>query len=176
MADLKQFHKYEETLKEQMNEEFDNFPVEEFKNAGVISNDQDPVLKLAANAELFTIEQQVLHQQQHEKCAPPVSHMQKHKKYSMQDECYHHVHTINCLVYVLYNEEKQEIFLPSTTEMSRKENAKALFIDENIDEWNADPYFNEITTDTETFLYVHFDGPNQVMVQAVYIGNYSRLC
>ena len=60
--------------------------------------------------------------------------------------------------------------------MSCKENAKALFNDENIDEWNADPYFDEINTDTETFSYAHYDGPNQVMVQAIYLGNYSRLC
>ena len=79
-------------------------------------------------------------------------------------------------MYVLYNEEKQEIFLPSTTEMSCKENAKALFTDENIDKWNADPDFDEINTDTETFSYAYYDGPNQVMVQAIYIGNYSRLC
>ena len=66
--------------------------------------------------------------------------------------------------------------LEGTLKCLTKINTKALFNDENIDEWNADPYFDEITTDTETFLYVHFDGPNQVMVQAVYIGNYSRLC
>ena len=72
--------------------------------------------------------------------------------------------------------KKKEILIPSTAEMSHKENAKALFNDENIDEWNADPYFDEINTDTETFSYVHYDGPNQVMVQAIYIGNYSRLC
>ena len=65
-------------------------------------------------------------------------------------------------MYVPYNDEKQEILIPSTTEMSRKENAKALFNDENIDEWNADPYFDEINTDTETFSYAHYDGPNQV--------------
>ena len=31
-------------------------------------------------------------------------------------------------------------------------------------------------TQTETFSYAHYDGPNQVMVQAIYLGNYSRLC
>ena len=36
--------------------------------------------------------------------------------------------------------------------MSHKENAKALYTDENIDEWNADPHFNEMKIDTETFL------------------------
>ena len=177
MVDLKQIDEYEETRNEQMNQEFDNFPMEEFKDAGVVINNEDPELKLAAQAELYTLEQQVLQQQQQEKCTPIVSHMHKqHDKVSTQDERYYHVHTVNCPVYVLYNDEKQEILIPSTTEMSRKENAKALFNDENIDEWNTDPYFDEINTDTETFSYAHYDGPNQVMVQAIYIGNYSRLC
>ena len=77
---------------------------------------------------------------------------------------------------VLYNEEKQEILLPSTTEMSQKDNAKALYTNENFDKWNTDPYFDEINTDTEMFSYAHCEGPSQVMVQAVYKGNYSRLC
>ena len=177
MADLKQIDEHEETLKEQMNQEFDYFPMEEFKYAGIVLNDKDPELKLATQAELYTLEQQVLQQQQQEKCASTVSHVQKqHEADSTKDECYYHVHTVNCLVYVPYNDEKQEILIPSTTEMSHKENAKALFNDENIDEWNADLYFNEINTDTETFSYAHYDGPNQVMVQAIYLGNYSRLC
>ena len=66
MADLKQIDEYEETHKEQMNQEFDNFPIEEFKDAGVVSNKNDPKLNSAAGAELFKIEQEVLQQQQHE--------------------------------------------------------------------------------------------------------------
>ena len=109
MADLKQIDEYKDTLKEQMNQEFDNFPMEEFKDAGVVSNEHDPDLKLAANAELFTIKQQVLQQQQLEKRASSVSHVhkQQHDKHSMQEECYYHVHTVNCLVYAPYNEEKR---------------------------------------------------------------------
>ena len=63
MADLKQINEYEENLHEQMNQEFDNFPMEEFKDAGVVTNQNDPELKSAADAELFTIEQKVLQQQ-----------------------------------------------------------------------------------------------------------------
>ena len=177
MADLKQIDEHEETLKEQMNQEFDYFPMEQFKDAGIVINDKDTELKLVAQAELYILEQQVLQQQQQDKRTSTVSHVHKqHAADSTQDGCYYHVHTVNCPVYVLYNDEKQEILIPSTTEMSCKENAKALFNDENIDEWNTDPYFNEINTDTETFSYAHYDGPNQVMVQAVYLGHYSRLC
>ena len=60
--------------------------------------------------------------------------------------------------------------------MSCKENAKALYANKNLNEWNADPYFDEGITDTETFSYGHYDGPKKIMVQAVYLGNYSRLC
>ena len=78
--------------------------------SGIVINDKDPELKFAAQTELYTLEQQVLQQQQQEKCASTVSHMQKqHETDSTQNECYHHVHTVNCLVYVPYNDEKQEI-------------------------------------------------------------------
>ena len=87
MAELKQIDEYEETLKEQMNQEFDNFPMEEFKDAGVVSNENDPNLKLAANAELFTKEQQVLQQQQLEKRTPPVSHVHKQQHRKLPGVC-----------------------------------------------------------------------------------------
>ena len=56
MADLKQIDEYEASIQEQLNNEFDYFPLKEFKNAGVIPNQNDPGLKLAADAELFEIE------------------------------------------------------------------------------------------------------------------------
>ena len=108
IADLKLIDEYKETLKEQTNEEFDYFPMEEFKDAGVVHNNKDPELKLAAQAELYTLEQQVLQQQQQEKHVPPVSHVQnQQEEYSSKHECFYHVHTINCPVYVPYNDEKQ---------------------------------------------------------------------
>ena len=57
--------------------------------------------------------------------------------------------------------------------MSHKVNAKALYNDENFNEWNADSFFNDSITDTETFFYGHYDGRKQIMVQVVYLGNYS---
>ena len=97
MADLKQIDEYEASIQEQLNNEFDYFPLKEFKNAGVIPNQNDPGLKLAADAELFEIEQQVLQQQPDEKHASKVSHMHhQHDSDSTKDRYYHHVHTINC--------------------------------------------------------------------------------
>ena len=75
MADLKQIDEHEETLKEQMNQEFDYFPIEQFKDAGIVINDKEPELKLATQAELYTLEQQMLQQQQQNKCASTVSHV-----------------------------------------------------------------------------------------------------
>ena len=155
-----------------MYEEFDCFPLEEFKNAGQVSNINNHDLKQSADAELFELDQQVLQQQPTQQCASKVSHVHKHDNH---DEVYHHVHTVNCPVYVPYNNEKQEILLPSTTEISHKKNTKALYADENIDEWNADPYFDNTNTDTETYSYAEYDGPKQLMVQAIYIGNYSHI-
>ena len=77
MADLKQINEYEENLNEQMNQEFDNFPMEEFKDAGIVTNHNDLELKSSADAELFTIEQKVLQQQPLDKHTPPVSHVHK---------------------------------------------------------------------------------------------------
>ena len=41
---------------------------------------------------------------------------------------------------------------------------KHYMLTKNIDEWNADPYFDNAYTDTETFSYSHYDRPKQVMV------------
>ena len=170
MADLQEIDEYKQTQKRRKEKEFDSFSIEEFKNAGQIVNEKHPVLKAAAAAELFTIEQQALQQPVQKECSKQVSHVHNNDQH---DAIYHCVHTIHCPVYVPYNKEKQEILLPSTTEMSRKENAKALYATENIDEWNGDPYFKEVNTDTETFSYAHYDGPKHVVVQAVYISNYA---
>ena len=51
--------------------------MEEFKDAGIVINNEDPELKLAAQAELYILEQQVLQHQQQEKHAPIVSHVHK---------------------------------------------------------------------------------------------------
>ena len=155
-------------------EEFNEFPLDEFKNAGQINNDKDPGLQQARAAELYNIKQDIIQPHTKHERSIKVSHMHNHNE-NEHDEIHMFTHTVNCQVYVPYNEEKQEILLPSTTEMSCKENTKALYAEENINEWNADPYLDEAMTDTETFSYAHYDGPKQVMVQAVYIGNYARI-
>ena len=84
-----------------------------------------------------------------------------------------HVYTINYPVYVPYNDKKQNILIPLATDMSHKDNMKALYDDSVNTEWDSNPYFNEQCHDTETFSYMHYDSSKQIMVQAVYIGNYS---
>ena len=82
---------------------------------------------------------------------------------------------VNCPVYVPYNDEKQAILIPSPMDMSRKDNTKTLYDDSDNIEWDSHPYFKEKCHDTETFSYMHYDSSKQIMVQAVYIGNYSPI-
>ena len=42
MADLEKIDEYEASIQEQLNNEFDYFPLKEFKNAGVIPTQNDP--------------------------------------------------------------------------------------------------------------------------------------
>ena len=92
------------------------------------------------------------------------------------DDLVSHVNTVHCPVYVSYNEEKQNILLPTTTDMSCKENAKLLYDEVSNLNLHANPYFGDPCHDIETFSYMHYDRSNQVMVQAVYIGNYMPVC
>ena len=75
MADFQDIDEYEQTQKQREEEEFDSFPIEEFKNAGQIVNEKDPWLKEAGAAELLTIEQQVLQQPVHKEHSEQVSDM-----------------------------------------------------------------------------------------------------
>ena len=101
-----------------------------------------------------------------------ISHMQPSQQH-VEAEHNYHVHTVNCPMYVPYNDEKQAILIPSLMDMSCKDNTKSLYDDIDNIEWDSTPYFEDKCHDTETFSYMHYDSSKQVMVQAVYIGNYS---
>ena len=177
MADIKRMHNEEKATAEEFNNVFDDFPLSEFKQTGQIAEPADPGLSEAANAELFALEQLAVQQLQADKLetADNVSHVQ-HNQQHVDIEHEHHVHTVNCPMYVPYNDEKQTILVPSSTDMSRKENTKSLYDEHRLNEWDADPYFNETSHDTETFTYMQHDANNKVMVQAVYMGNYAPVC
>ena len=56
MAELKCIDKAEKEMNEMRNIEFQNFPLEQFSDAGKVSNEGDPHLKLAADIELYDLE------------------------------------------------------------------------------------------------------------------------
>ena len=146
---------------------YNEFPIEHFANAGKVSNDTDKALKQAADTEIYELEQEVL---------------DKNTNYSGTDKFVRHVqntdadhirlHTVNCPVYVPYNEDGQEILLPTSPDMSRQDNLKALFKDNN--EHQIDDYMlNDTIEDGETYRYMQHNGTKEVMVQSVYVGALS---
>ena len=60
MAELKHINEAEKETKEIRNIEFQNFPHEQFLDAGKVSNEWDPHLKLAANIELYNLEKHAI--------------------------------------------------------------------------------------------------------------------
>ena len=178
MADIKRIDDKEKAAVEKFNEVFNNFPLLEFKHAGQINNPADPGLRKAAKSELYVLEQLALQQLQNDNnnTVDRVSHVQQSEQHEDQPAHFEHnshVHMVHCPVYVLYNDEKQKILVPLTMDMSRKDNAKPLYDDSVNTEWDSNSYVNEKCHDTEMFSYMHYDSSKQIMVQAVYIGNYS---
>ena len=78
MADIKRIDDEEKAAVEKFKEEFDNFPLPDFKHAGQIDNQTDPGLRKAAESELYILEQLALQQLQNDNdnAADKVSHVQ----------------------------------------------------------------------------------------------------
>ena len=71
-------------------------------------------------------------------------------------------------MYVPYNDDGQEILLPTSPDMSRQDNPKALF--KHNDEEQIDDYMlNDTIEDGETYRYMQHNGTKEVMVQSVYM-------
>ena len=60
MAELKCIDEAEKEMKEIRNIEFQNFSLEQFSDAGKVSNEGDPHLKLAADIELYDLEKRAI--------------------------------------------------------------------------------------------------------------------
>ena len=56
MADLKRIDEAEKENKKLRDVQFDNFPLEQFSEAGKVANEGDPHLKVAADTELYDLE------------------------------------------------------------------------------------------------------------------------
>ena len=121
MADIKCIDDEEKAAAEKFKEEFDNFPLSNFKQAGQIAAPADPGLSEVAECELYTLEQLALQQLQNDNSntADRVSHVQPSQQH-VEAEHNYHVHTVNCPVYVPFNDEKQTILIPSPMDMFSK--------------------------------------------------------
>ena len=60
MADLKRIDEAEKENKKLRDVQFDNFPLEQFSEAGKVANEGDPHLKVAADTELYDLEKHVI--------------------------------------------------------------------------------------------------------------------
>ena len=167
MADLKRIDEEIENKKIEISQEYNEFPIEHFANAGKVLNDTDKALKQAADTEIYELEQEILDTniKSSEKDIT-VSHVQD------TDTDHIRLNTVHCPVYVPYNDDGQEILLPTSPDMSRQDNLKALY--KHNDEEQIDDYMlNETIEDGETYRYMKHNGTKEVMVQSVYVGALS---
>ena len=107
MVELKQKQAAEVENTAKLYEEYDNFPIKHFSQAGHVANIVDPGLRQAAESELYTLEQdEVKHlfSSDNEYSEKQVSHMQQN--YENDDRI--QTHTVTCPVYVPFYDEKTE--------------------------------------------------------------------
>ena len=150
MAELKQIDEAEHESKKLRNINFQNFPLEQFSDAGKVANEGDPQLKAAADNKLYELEKCTIQIDMNNNIdeststdtddntnevlknipAKIVSHMQEETN---NEQC-HFEHddntlrkTVYRLTYVPYKEQDQKILLPQSTDMSRKDNLKQLY-------------------------------------------------
>ena len=200
MAELKCIDEAEKESKKLRILKFQNFPLEQFSDAGKVANEGNPHLKAAADTELYDLE----------KCAIQidininadykaseytddntcqiaeeytsqnnVSHVQK----QIVGDQYHVGHDDNTLrktvygpTYIPYNENRQNILLPQTADMSRKDNLKQIY--NSQPEGMCDNDYESLEQgiiDNETFNYSHETSTKHVLVQGVYVGSASPL-
>ena len=216
MAELKRIDEAEKENKKLRDVQFEDFPLEQFSDAGRVANEGDPHLKAAAETELYDLEKRAIqididkHEYKNfsdntdDNSSPrtadnasqraddnssqsadddikqiEVSHMQL----PIVGEKYHVNHDDNSLqklvygpMYVPYNEDRQKLLLPQTTDMSRKDNLKLLY--NSLPEGMCDNEYESLeqaVNDVETFQYSHETSTKQVLVQGVYVGSASPL-
>ena len=200
MAELKCIDEAENESKKLRDLKFQNFPLEQFSDAGKVANEGDPQLKAAADNELYELEKCTIQidinndtdentsentddntSQNAEEYASKntVSHVHEQR---VGDQCHLEKDdnilrkTVYGPTYVPYKEEGQKILLPQTTDMSHKGNLKQLYNSQL--EGMCDNEYESLEQgmlDTETFSYSHETNTKQVLVQGVYVGSASPL-
>ena len=198
MAELKRIDQAENESKKLRNINFQNFPLEQFSDAGKVANEGDPQLKAAADSELYELEKRAIQMDMNDNIdantsihtddntndaedypsPDTVSHVQHNdsekNRYDHDDNMLRK--TVYGPTYVPFKEDGQKILLPQSTDMSRKDNLKHLY--NSQPEGMCDNKYDSLeqgTIDTETFSYSHETSAKHVLVQGVYVGSASPL-
>ena len=200
MAELKRIDEAENENRKLRNINFQNFPLEQFSDAGKVANEGDPQLKAAADNELYELEKCAIQIDMNNNIDADASTYtddntdDSAEEYTSPDIVSHVQHETNseklCYdnddnmlrksvygsTYVPYKEDGQKILLPQSTDMSQKDNLKHLY--NSQPEGMCDNEYeslNQGTIDTETFSYSHETSTKHVLVQGVYVGSASPL-
>ena len=201
MAELKCIDEAEKESKQLRDLEFLNFPLEQFSDTGKVAKEGDPHLKIAADTELFDLEERTIeidhnnYVDENSSTNTDGNASQNAEEYTSQDtvshvqqqnnvdEQYHVDHDENKLrktvyrpTYVSYSKEGQKILLPQTADMSRKDNLKMLY--KSHPDGMCDNDYESLeqgAIDTETFSYSHETSTKHVLIQGVYVGSASPL-
>ena len=199
MAELKRIDQAENENRKLRNINFQNFPLEQFSDAGKVANKGDPQLKAAADNELYKLEKCAIQMDMNnnidantstytddntdnaeEYTSPDIgSHMQhepdsKKIRYDNDDNMLRK--TVYGPTYIPYKEHGQKILLPQSTDMSQKDNLKHLYNSQPEGMYdNKYDSLDQGTIDTETFSYSHKTSTKHVLVQGVYVGSASPL-
>ena len=199
MAELKRIDQAKNKNRQHRNINFQNFPLEQFSDAGKVANEGDPQLKAAADNELYELEKHAIQMDMNnnidtntstytedntdsaEEYTSPdiVSHVQHEtnsEKFRYDNDDNMLRKTVYGPTYVPYKEDGQKILLPQSTDMSQKDNLKTLYNSqpEGMCDNNYDS-LDQGTIDTETFSYSHETSTRHVLVQGVYVGSASPL-
>ena len=200
MADLKSIDEAERESKKLRDLEFNDFPLENFVDAGKVANEGDPHLKAAADIKLYNLEKRAIQidndtqnndnssddtdddsspiAEDNTNCSK-VSHVQNETvgdKYHVEHEDNTLRRTVYRPTYALYNEDSQKLLLLQITDMSRKDNLKLLY--NSLPKGMCDKQHESLeqgNIDGETFHYSHETSAKHVLVQGVYVGSASPL-
>ena len=204
IADLKRIDELKLENRKMRDIEFHNFPLEQFSEAGKVANHGNPHLQLAADTELYEIEQRAIQMNSESEAdettddntsqsdneidymtvdenssSQKVSHMQTSHVPDIhaKEHVDHNTHKkVYGPTYVPYSEDGQNILLPQITDMSRKDNLKLLYGSHPEGTCNDEhESVEQESFDSETFHYLHETSTKHVLVQGVYVDTVSPL-
>ena len=204
MAELKRIDEAEKENKKLRNVQFEDFPLEQFSDAGRVANEGGSPVKSRYNdnsspcaddnssrpaddnSSLRTDNNTSQRADDNSSQSADDAILQtevSHVQLPTVGKKYHVSHDDNTLpklvygpMYVPYSEDGQKLLLPQTTDMSQKDNLKLLY--NTLPEGMCDNEYESLeqtVNDIETFQYSHETSTKHVVVQGVYVGSASPL-